>query len=380
MDGSGCGQGAVLNVANDGKVSLNSPLNSASPGGWISAFGTGLSGLSSGGNLQFDLAGLETNWPNSWSGLAPGLVGVDQFNSQIPATVREGCAVPVQVRYVGLSDAISQPVTLAIRQGGGPCVDPPAAGYGQITWQKTVTTTAPNVASESDTMTVSLQSSPGKQAPPAPVYCDYSDPQGSNCGIPSSATYFGPSCPVPGYRSLAAGTVTLQGPGLSPAQVPATLFQQGQLGGLSEYQAALPNGAIQAGRYTVAASGGADVGAFQATTQIGADIQIQTALAGANVWADCKPLTINWTGGDPNSWVTARLVQQVPAPYGGYQWVNFAYQTRTSNGVMIIPSFSSSSPGCPQGGGEPVTISIEIDRIPLKLPPSRPPGFRWVVR
>jgi adhesin/invasin len=157
MDGTGCGQGAVLNVANDGSLSLNSPANSASPGGWISVYGTGVTPLFAPpdgvptpaspllpvqAGPSFDLTGLGATWPNWWSGLAPGFVGVDQFNTQIPPAVREGCAVPIQVQYTDRSAAVSQPVTLAIRQGGGPCVDPPSAGYGQIFWQKTVATTA----------------------------------------------------------------------------------------------------------------------------------------------------------------------------------------------------------------------------------------------
>ena len=384
VDASGCGQGAVLNVANDGSVSPNSPANSASPGGWISIYGTGappLAALPDGvatpatplfgtqAEVKFDFGVLQGTPSELWSGLAPGFVGLNQFNALIPPAVREGCAVPLQVEYFLWAQAISQPVTLAIRQGGGPCVDPPAAGYGQVVWQKTVTTTAANVASESDTLTVSLQASPGKQAPPAPVYsddCDRPYLPANVCGnfSPSVVTYFGPSCPVPGYRSLAAGTVTLQGPGLSPSHVPAIPFQQGQLGGLSEYQAALPKGAIQAGKYTVTASGGADVSAFQATAQVGADIQIQTALAGAGVWDGCKPLTINWTGGDPNSWVTVSMVQQVS---GGYQWVSFAYRTPASKGAMTIPYPLQLYPGCPQGGGQSFTISIEVDPDPSEI-------------
>ena len=72
----------------------------------------------------------------AWSGLAPGFAGLDQSNVKVPATAREGCAVPIQAAYYDNSPGISQPVTIAIRNGGGPCVDPPSAGYGQITWQK----------------------------------------------------------------------------------------------------------------------------------------------------------------------------------------------------------------------------------------------------
>jgi uncharacterized protein (TIGR03437 family) len=250
VDSSGCGQGAVLNVADDGSVSVNSTANSASPGQWISVFGTGgqatiyflppegaptplpvYNSLSAA--FEFDFPPPNTLISPSFSGFAPGLVGVNQYNLQIPASVREGCAVPVQLVYDSYTN-VSQPVTLAIRKGGGPCVDPPAAGYGQITWQETVDTTAAQAVTESDTVTASLQSSPGMQAPAPPIYTEGP--------LPSYRTLFGPSCPVPGYRSLLAGTVTAQGPDLTPMPVPAAPFPQGQLGGLSAYQAALPKG------------------------------------------------------------------------------------------------------------------------------------------
>ena len=35
LDGSGCGRGAILNVSSGGTVSLNSPANSVSPGGYF---------------------------------------------------------------------------------------------------------------------------------------------------------------------------------------------------------------------------------------------------------------------------------------------------------------------------------------------------------
>jgi uncharacterized protein (TIGR03437 family) len=382
LDASGCGQGAVLNVAAGGGLSLNSSANSASPGDWISVYGNGIADIiappigvpapstplwtsETNGVVEFDFQDGLSVVGAAWTGLAPGYVGLDQSNVQIPVSVREGCAVPLQFAYSGTSEAITQPVTIAIRQGGGTCVDPPAAGYGQIVWQKAVNTTDVNVVTETDTMTASLQASPGQQAPPTPVYSDGCPGNICEESLQSSLTLFGPACPVPGYRSLGAGTVTIQGPGIDPAQAPAVPFQQGQLSGLSVYQATLPAGTVQAGNFTVAASGGADVGAFQATLQVGADIQIQTPLAGDSVFYSCTPLTIDWTGGDPKSWVTVSLIQQLPSVYGGYEGVNFAFQTPTANGTLTIPPPVLTA--CGATPPLPLTISIEVDPDPSEI-------------
>ncbi len=393
-DASGCGQGAVLNVSADGGLSLNSPTNSASPGDFIAIFGTGLvdvfpplvgvpaplsplttgpSGAGPGVQLDFGASGNNVSSP-VWGGLAPGLVGVDQVNAQIPATARQGCDVPLQVPYGngGGGMAITSPVTIAIRQGGGQCVDPPSAGYGQIVWQKTVNTTAQNVVSETDTITALLQASPGQQAPPVPAYSELCPGHACEGGVPSSKTIFGPSCPVPGYRSLGAGTVTMQGPGLNAAPAPVVPFQQGQLGGLRAYQASLPAGTVQAGNFTVTASGGADVGSFQAALQVGADIQIQTPLAGLDPFSTCASFTINWTGGDPKSWVTVSFVQQVPSAYGGFQFVNFAYQTSASNGSMTIPAPPADACGPPTSR---IVLTIEVDPDPSEIAAFSAPGL-----
>jgi hypothetical protein len=247
---------------------------------------------------------------------------VDQFNLPVPETVREGCAVPFQVRLE--IESISQPVTIAVRTGGGACVDTPAAGYGQITWEKTVSTTAAHVATEADTVTVSLQASPGKQAPPVPVFTE-----GPLAAV--STAYFGSSCPVPGYRSLGAGTVTAQGPGFAPVTASVSPLQRQQVAGLTVYQAALPAGTIESGKFTVAASGGPDVGEFQSSIQIAPEIQITTDLAGT---AFCnQPVTINWTGGDPTSWVTVSQVLHA-GTYDGYH----SWQARVSDGTLTIPA------------------------------------------
>jgi hypothetical protein len=189
--------------------------------------------------------------------------------------------------------------------------------------------------------------------------------------IPASTTLFGPACAVPGYRTLGAGAVTVQGPSVSSAQAQVVPYQQGQLGGLTAYEATLAAGAVQAGTYTVSASGGADLGAFQSSVNIGPDIDIQTSLAGIDAFSNCQPLTINWTGGDPKSWITLSFVQQAPDASGGFQTINAIDRTHTSSGTMTIPYpfplvVSNGATKCVTNA-HPVTIAIEIDPDPSEI-------------
>jgi uncharacterized protein (TIGR03437 family) len=49
----------------------------------------------------------------SFSGLAPGFVGLYQVNAQVPATAVNGAAVPVVLTIGGVT---SNPVTIAVGQ------------------------------------------------------------------------------------------------------------------------------------------------------------------------------------------------------------------------------------------------------------------------
>ncbi len=139
--------------------------------------------------------------------------------------------------------------------------------------------------------------------------------------------------------------MTVQGPSLPPVTATTAPLQQGlvsglsviapllqgQVGGLSVYQATLPTGAIQAGNFTVAASGGVDVGGFQSSVQIGPPIQIETNLSG--ILFPCnQSVTVNWTGGDPNAWV---IMSQVM--YQGVRQLYTSWEARVSDGTLTIP-------------------------------------------
>ncbi len=231
--GSGCGQADVLNVKSDGSLALNSQANSASPGEFISLYGTGNGSVDNpppdgfpAKSSPLAIANIRSgpvydfvqpdNSIGVWEGRGPGLIGVDQFNFVLPSTVREGCAVPIQI----LNENISRPVTISIAKGGGPCADPPKAGYGQIFWEKAVTTSATSSARERDTVTVSLQASPGKQPPVPPIYAEGGQ-------TPMSRIYYRAACRISGYRSLGAGTVTTKGPGFGPVVAPVTSLLSG---------------------------------------------------------------------------------------------------------------------------------------------------------
>jgi uncharacterized protein (TIGR03437 family) len=382
-DASGCGRGAVLNVGSDGAVSVNSASNSVSPGDYISVYGTGPGVLPPAYGTPTPIGPLFTtsDYTESafdfgthgnvlWAGLAPGLIGVQQINLQIPSAAREGCAVPLQV-----TDGfgfISQPVTVSIRRGGGPCVDPPSAGYGQITWEKTLTTSATGAASEADVMTMSLQASPGKQAPPLVTFSENFNT--------SRHVLFGRSCPLPGYRSLGAGTVSAQGPGFGLVQASVLPLQEGPISGLTEYQVTLLSGSIQPGSFTIAASGGADVGAFQTNVQVGSGIQVTTPLAGGTL--SCFTPVIKWTGGDPNTWVTLKLLRLE----GGLE-LEYLQQVRASDGGITIETTGNIVSGInagnglgfecllPISGNGPFEVVLEVTPDPSQTPSFSAPGL-----
>ena len=394
---TGCGPGAVLNVGADGSVSLNSPTNSAEPGSYITVYGTGISVLSappdgepasfsSTGNAElgasgfFDFTQWDTHAAYSWQGLAPGFVGLAQFNFMLPITVREGCTVPLQLQGWNMS----QPVTISIAEGGGKCVDPPSQGYGEIAWEKTVTTAALATyeVTETDTLTVSLQSSPGRQAPAPPPYAQLYAQQMT---LATATTYYGPPCAIPGYRSLGAGTVTAQGPGFGPLQatttplqggtvlavssgvgglVPVPPAQSGQVAGLTVYQATLSSGSVKPGAFTVSASGGSDVGAFQSTVQVGSPIQIIGGQAGSVFYCG-EPYTLTWTGGDPDAWVTVKWVRR-DGSEDRYDW---AWLARASDHALTLTCEMSPYAGLN------MDMVVEVFPDPSAAPSFSPSGL-----
>jgi uncharacterized protein (TIGR03437 family) len=118
LDGTGSGQGAVLNQ----DFTVNGPSNPARRGSAVMLFGTGFgqtvppltdgeivpltSPFPSAGGLTVSIGGVSA--PSLYLGAAPGLVaGVYQINAAVPANIAPGNAVPVHVTFADQSNTIT---------------------------------------------------------------------------------------------------------------------------------------------------------------------------------------------------------------------------------------------------------------------------------
>ena len=121
---------------------------------------------------------------------------------------------------------------------------PAGGGYGQIQWVKT---TAPAAAPdiETDTVAISLQSSPGKQRAPSPTF---EKSAVAATARRSGTAMSGARISQPGCRSL-----SIQGPGLAPPMpvYPLGPPDSGQVTGLTEYFAVLPREACNLAHSTL---------------------------------------------------------------------------------------------------------------------------------
>ena len=337
VDSSGCGRAAALNVAADGRVSLNSPSNSAAPGDYISVYGTGLGltvnqpadGFPTGADsIRFGAGVWVDGSPlpaSTYAGLAPGLVGVDQVNFRIPLGVREGCAVPLALQADAL---ISPTVTISIHSGRGQCVDPAAQSYGQISLMKTVASGTANDG-ESDMFTAAFPSGPGLMPPQVQVLSPGSYAAHASTVVPVSR-----SCQVAGYAQFSAGPIQVQAASTGTS---FTVQPVSQTGGAA-YEQSLPAGFIAPGQYTISASGGAVV--FQGKLSVGSPIRIQTPLPAGTTISSSKPLNINWTGGDQGAVVKVTLV----SGNGIASTFDYGYADASSGSFTLQPSCSGFHP------------------------------------
>jgi uncharacterized protein (TIGR03437 family) len=370
-DASGCGQAAALNIVTPYAATLNTAMNSAAPGDYIALFGTGfgLAVAQPADGAAATVAATLRQQPgvyvdgnlvaSTYAGLAPGLAGVDQINFQLPASAREGCAVPVSASlFLG-----SPQVTLSVQKGRGKCSDPPIQSYGQITLYKATFSGPATLPTASDAIVGSFPSAPGLQAPtPTPIV--YAPDYVANIFVPTvsivstdGAPISTHNCSVPGYSHLSAGTIQIEGPnGASATAAPQAL----QGSGVS-YGTALPDGFIGPGTVTLSGTDGNDVD-LHATFPLGPPIQVQTSFpAGTNI-SESQPLTVKWTGGDSTELVKLTLI----SAQGSVQTADYTYAPASAGSLTISP-VCTNTPGtnfCTWGLPLSSNAQIVVDVIP----------------
>ncbi len=368
VDGSGCGQAAALNVTSAGSVSQNSPSNSAAPGDYISLFGTAFGPVydqpvdgtaATGPTVLQSVVDVTVGFigPNTpvtayitpaYAGLAPGLVGVDQMNFQIPQGTLQGCSVPV-VLYGALT---SSPVALSIHTGRGPCSDPPVQSYGRIELIKTIAM-GTSTDGETDAFSATFPSGPG-MPPLQPLAPAPAGGYVARVSPPSAITVPGLSrtCAVPEYSNLSAGPITISSPATSAVAEPVS-----QVGGAA-YQQTLPVGFIVPGTYQVSASGGSVQ--LRASIAVGSPIQVQsTTLTPGTVVSSSVPFTVSWTGGDPGTLVTVYIVSGT----GLAALADYAQADASAGFVTFDPLCSGNPP--PMGNG--VICGFGLPAAPLEV-------------
>jgi uncharacterized protein (TIGR03437 family) len=314
QDGSGCGQGLILNVADDGSSSPNCPANSASPGGVVRIFALGIGYVPAHppdgypapaeepipARVSYGSVKIGGKPPAAvlFNGLAPGMVGVFEKRIVLAADTPEGCAVSV-VHQAGYAN--SQFVTMSVHNGGGQCVDPSANPdtAADIVWRRVVATgVTPAPPPESLTAEFTDKRLPEfvkQESIPSNVNLP------PNCKCAFDPVPVARPCPPFADIALDAGTLTLTGPGRDPTQVTP--------GKNLAYQAILPSDTLTGGTFSVSGSGGADIGPFQTALTLPAypPIQLTTSLPPGSRFSSTQEFTINWTGGHDGDIVHMRI-------------------------------------------------------------------------
>jgi uncharacterized protein (TIGR03437 family) len=283
-------------------------LTPAHPGDTLVLWGTGGgadpandTGGSSGdqtaaGNFVVNVGG--TPITPLYAGSASGYPGLWQINFMLPANITTDCFVQVQVSAGGqLGNSVTIPIAAA---GQATCS---TSGFGQSTLSSldaggSVTFAGMTVGrstsySATGTSTVTeLVGGPFSKYSAGEWLIPFSGPKVGPCLILDET--YPASAKEPSYPDAfldAGAQLTVSGSGLTGNRSVPKI--QGTTG---IYSVTLPNGTlVNGGTYTLAGTGGTQVGAFTATTTMPSSFSV-TNLSSITAVNRTQPLTVNWTG------------------------------------------------------------------------------------
>lgn len=361
FNAAGSGPGIIMNA----KFVAFTPFSSATPGETVTLWGTGLGPTTvegSGPPPVVNLCAAGATCPVTvWVGNEKatvlfagrsGYTAIDQINFTLPSDVVQGCYVPVAVVTTsGSSQVTSNFTSMTISSSGGTCSDADGIDYADISTQVAANGKASvgvvsllsnylNIATlalqwDNDTANGEIATLTAAQLDSFQGFTLASS--AGTCTVSQFEAFPPPKDPIlPGLDYLDAGAaLTIKGTAGSatvpkntdgqgygglvggayincPSTMPDCPSLLGGNGGPPFYLTSATPPAIVADTYTVSGPGGTQVGAFSGT------IPVSSAAASFN-WTNessltagsisrSSPLTINWTGGDPNGFVDITAV------------------------------------------------------------------------
>lgn len=321
----GRGPGIIQNFQTQLEQPLNTRSATAKPRQVIILWGTGAGPITGAdnvappaGNLPFPFEMTIGGKPATllYNGRAPCCSGVDQIVAEVPADSPTGCFVPVQVKA---GDVWSNVVTMAIDANGQTCSDAanPASsltstggkiGVVMLT-RLSVSMVTPTKGAQTLDADLGVASFPKMQAggdlgfnmltslPPAGTCQAYAGVRDISELL--GGAFGGPLQTTGGSTMLDAGaTLKVSGPGGKSANMEQS--GNGMYLGLLGGALPLPGNAAQmpldAGTFTIAGTGGKDVGAFNASITLRPSV-VWTNRAQTAAIDRKSPLTLTWTGG-----------------------------------------------------------------------------------
>jgi hypothetical protein len=360
----------------DGSSTILTESTSASPGGYVSVFGTGFGdvffapglGEPAGPELTihyhpaavvFGEGSKAVSLPATlYTGLAPGFVGLSQVVFPVPENAPEGCRVPLSIQQA-FHDA---PVTyLSIRRGGGECLDAPAVRLGEVRWTRK-TTTGPDIVRTASTGRIFARFSRGYQST-----LGHSEYAVSNWRT-ASADRDRPGCGDYAGANLDAGPL-----GFSYGSKAGVMSPAPSGWGEYQYTAELDAGEMDnQTEFSVRMAGGPGAPAVDSRIRRPSRIRVTTDLRPGTRIRFTEPLRVEWTGGTREDIVHVRAMPF--APMGGEDTLTWGMETLVTGdagGVVLqpqplLPDRPYSLPMSP-GAGMTITVRV-LPATPMTAP------------
>ena len=349
--GAGAGPGIFQNISAAGVPVVNTAKLTATPGQIGVLWLTGLGAISAPdnqpppvGTLSYPVEVWVGGQPVTnflYSGRTPCCSGLDEIVFTVPPGVPSGCFVPVMARVAGT--AVSNTVTIAVDPAGNQCSDPISGPYtkggtfGTIALVRRTTHVAS--ATPPDLIVDAAMAGFSQEAGAAFSFSSIASlPPAGSCAVYSGqGNYFNADSPfsTPSAKGLLAGTLTVKGAG-SPVSLVSVIDQQGasEYLGLLGSAGVLPSSApvappfLSPGPFTIAATGGADVGPFSFSLTVPNNPVTWTNRDQITTVDRTQPLTFNWSG-------TASLV--------ALEGINYDVPTNTSVEFQCVAPTGATS-------------------------------------